>query len=106
MDYQRANLIQIQTGMNGCILDVLFIPCLFLQLISPPTNSLNKIKFIIIIKTNTCFDTRVPSSGFLEQRSMSPRYSSRYYFDRIKMFKELKSQNILKVKSMKFTSLW
>ena len=39
------------------------IPCVFLQSLHQPTKELDKIQFLTITKTPTCFGTVVPSSG-------------------------------------------
>jgi hypothetical protein len=45
-----------------------FIPSIFLQ----STLALNKIKFVTIIKTATCFDTEVPFSGDYKTKDYKP----------------------------------
>jgi hypothetical protein len=49
-----------------------FIPRIVLQSTDPPTKALNKIHFITIILTPTCFGTEVPSSGSLRTKDYKP----------------------------------
>jgi hypothetical protein len=51
---------------------ILSVLCIYLQSIHPPTNALNKIQEMTIIKTPTCFGTGVPSSGKYRTRPYKP----------------------------------
>jgi len=50
---------------------LLSTPCIFLESIHAPTNELNTIPFITIIKTTTCFGTGVTSSRIYTTKSIS-----------------------------------
>ena len=51
---------------------ILFTPCILLQLTDPPTKALNKIQFITIIITPTCFGIAAPSSGSMRTKDYKP----------------------------------
>jgi hypothetical protein len=56
---------KMRSGKLKYLYFILFIPCItvFLQSVYLPTNALDKIQFMTIIKTPTCLGTGVPSAG-------------------------------------------